>query len=156
MYKLTWYNNISYVYLFSEHCGINTHTLWRTIYGRGNKQAKHKTTFKTTTFNTKTAIPSRQVTNAFKQTTGIDNTNIRHIKRIGFFGLVYLTQLCTFSLTIIPSILKLANIVIIPKPHQNNNLRIVYRNISLLSALAKTLDKTIFLYNIRNIPHITT
>ena len=51
---------------------------------------------------------------------------------------------------------KLANIIPIPKPNKDNNIGTSYRPISLISTLAKTLEKTLLPYITDNIPHITT
>ena len=57
---------------------------------------------------------------------------------------------------IIPHTWKLANIIPIPKPNTYINIGTSYRPISLLSVIAKTLEKTLLLYITNNIPHIST
>ena len=51
---------------------------------------------------------------------------------------------------------KLANIIPILKPNRNNNLGTSYRPTSLLSPLAKTLEKTILPYITNKILYINT
>ena len=55
---------------------------------------------------------------------------------------------------IIPHTWKLANIVPIPKPNKNTDKGTSYRSISLLSVIAKTLEKSLLPYIIANIPNI--
>ena len=54
---------------------------------------------------------------------------------------------------IIPHTWKLANIVPIPKPNKDTNKSTSYRPISLLSVIAKTLEKSLLLYITANIPN---
>ena len=54
---------------------------------------------------------------------------------------------------IIPHIWKLANIVPIPKPNKDTNKGTSYRPISLLSVIAKTLEKSLLPYITANIPN---
>ena len=53
--------------------------------------------------------------------------------------------------TIIPHTWKLANIVPIPKPNKDTDKGISYRPISLLSVIAKTLEKSLLPYTTANI-----
>ena len=57
---------------------------------------------------------------------------------------------------IIPQIWKLANIVPIPKPNKDIDKVTSYRPISLLSVIAKTLEKSLLLYITENIPNTPT
>ena len=57
---------------------------------------------------------------------------------------------------IIPHIWKLANIVPIPKPNKDIYKGTSYRPISLLSVIAKTLDKSLLPYITANIPNTPT
>ena len=54
---------------------------------------------------------------------------------------------------IIPHTWKLANIVLIPKPNKDTDKGTSYRPISLLSVIAKTLEKSLLPYIIANIPN---
>ena len=56
----------------------------------------------------------------------------------------------------IPHVWKLANIIPIPKPNKDINIGTSYRPISLISVIAKTLEKVILPYITQNIPNITT
>ena len=53
----------------------------------------------------------------------------------------------------IPHTWKLANIVPIPKPNKDTDKGISYRPISLLSVIAKTLEKSLLPYKTANIPN---
>ena len=81
---------------------------------------------------------------------GHDKLSIRHLKHIGSIGLAVLTSMLKTALNtnIIPHIWKLANIVPIPKPNKD-----AYRPISLLSVIAKTVEKNILPYITANIPN---
>ena len=57
---------------------------------------------------------------------------------------------------IIPHTWKLANIVHIPKPNKDTDQGTSYRPISLLSVIAKTLEKSLLPYIIANIANTTT
>ena len=48
-----------------------------------------------------------------------------------------------------PHIWKLDNIVPIPKPNKDINKGTSYRSISLISVIAKTLDKSLLLYTLQ-------
>ena len=83
--------------------------------------------------------------------------NIRHLKHIGPVGLAFLTSMFKTALNknIIPHTWKLANIVPIPKPNKDTDKATSYRPISLLSVIAKTLEKSHLPYitaNILNTP----
>ena len=71
-----------------------------------------------------------------------------HLKQIGPLGLAFLTSMLRTSLDtiIIPHIWKLANIVPIPKPNKDINRSTSYRPISLLSVIAKILEKIFIFY----------
>ena len=88
---------------------------------------------------------------------GPGKLNIRHLKHIGPLGLAFLTSMLKTALNtnIIPHTWKLANIVPIPKPNKDTDKGTSYRPISLLSVIAKTLEKSLLLYitaNISNTP----
>ena len=59
-------------------------------------------------------------------------------------------------INIIPHILKLANIVPIPKPNKDIDKGTSYRPTSLLSVIAKIVEKSILPYKTENIPNIHT
>ena len=86
---------------------------------------------------------------------GPNKLNIRHIKHIGHLGLAFLTSMLKTALNtnIIPDIWKLANIVPIPKPNKDIDKGTSYRPISLLSVIAKTLEKSLLPYITSNIPN---
>ena len=86
---------------------------------------------------------------------GPDKLNIRHLKHIGPLGLAFLTSMFKTALNknIIPHTWKLANIVPIPKPNKDTDKGTSYRPISLLSVIAKTLEKSLIPYITANIPN---
>ena len=90
--------------------------------------------------------------------TGPDNINIKHLKNIGKNELQYFTNIYNAAINDnkIPHVWKLANIILIPKPNKDINIGTSYRPISLLSVIAKTLEKVILPYITQNIPNITT
>ena len=86
---------------------------------------------------------------------GPDKLNIRHLKHIGPLGLAFLTSMFKTALNknTIPHTWKLANIVPIPKPNKDTDKGTSYRPISLLSVIAKILEKCIIPYITANIPN---
>ncbi len=86
-----------------------------------------------------------------KDSTGPDNLNIRHLKHLGPIAIQYLTDTLNLALSTncIPQIWKLAKIIPIPKPNKDPTLGTSYRPISLLSPIAKTMEKVL-------LPHITS
>ena len=80
---------------------------------------------------------------------------MRHLKHIGPLGLAFLTSMFKTALNknIIPHTWKLANIVPIPKPNKDTDKGTSYRPISLLSVIAKTLEKSLLPYITANIPN---
>ena len=105
-------------------------------------------------------LTTSQVQEAIKQSKnnnsqGPDKLNIRHLKHIGPLGLAFLTSMFKTALNknIIPHTWKLANIVPIPKPNKDTDKGTSYRPISLLSVIAKTLEKSILPYITANIPN---
>ena len=101
-----------------------------------------------------------QVQEAIKQSKnnnsqGPDKLNIRHLKHIGPLRLAFLTSMFKTALkkNIIPHTWKLANIVPIPKPNKDTDKGTSYRPISLLSVIAKTLEKSLLPYITANIPN---
>ena len=105
-------------------------------------------------------LTTSQVQEAIKQSKnnnsqGPDKLNIRHLKHIGPLGLAFLTSMFKTALNknILPHTWKLANIVPIPKPNKDTDKGISYRPTSLLSVIAKTLEKTLLPYITANIPN---
>ena len=104
-------------------------------------------------------LPTTQVPEAIKQSKnnnsqGHDKLNIRNLKHIGPLGLAFLTSMykTAFNNNIIQQIKKLDNIVPIPKPNKYIDKGNSYRAISLLSVIAKTLEKNLLPYLTANIP----
>ena len=120
-------------------------------------------TEKHTTYKDKTShstLTTSHVQEAIKQSKnnnsqGPDKLNIRHLKHIGPLGVAFLTTMFKTALNknIIPHTWKLANIVPIPKPNKDTDKGTSYRHISLLSVIAKTLEKSLFPYITANIPY---
>ena len=79
-------------------------------------------------------------------------------KHIGPLGLAFLTFMFKTALNKnpIPHTWKLANIVPILKPNKDTDKGTSYRPISLLSVIAKTLEKSILPYITANIPNTPT
>ena len=153
----------------------NTHINPKDIASAFNKQFINTIPHKTSTTNRKTTrkvhrlqptqinITTEQVQTAIKNSknnnsTGPDNINIKHLKNIGKNGLQYLTNIYNAAINDnkIPHVWKLANIIPIPKPNKDINIGTSYRPISLLSVIAKTLEKVILPYITQTIPNITT
>ena len=88
--------------------------------------------------------------------TGPDNINIKHLKHLGPLAIEYLTSLLNLALNTntIPHIWKLAKIIPIPKPNKDLSQGSSYRPISLLSPIAKTLEKAILPIITQNIPEV--
>ena len=91
-----------------------------------------------------------------KNSVGPDNLNIRHLKHLGPLAIQYLTDTLNLALktNTIPQIWKLAKIIPIPKPNKDPNLGTSYRPISLLSPIAKTMEKILLPYITSNIPPV--
>ena len=105
-------------------------------------------------------IPGYQVQEAIKESKNNnsqdpDKLNSSHLKHIGTLGLAFLTSMFKTALNknIIPHTWKLANIVPIPKPSKDTDQGTSYRSISILSVIAKTLEKSILPYITANIPN---
>ena len=105
-------------------------------------------------------LTTSQVQEAIKQiknnnSQGPDKLNSRHLKHIGPLGLAFLTSMFKTALNknIIPHTWKLANIVPIPKPNKDTDKGTSYRPISLLSVIAKALEKSLLPYITANIPN---
>ena len=99
-------------------------------------------------------LTTSQVQEAIKQSKnnnsqGPDKLNIRHLKHLGPLGLAFLTSMFKTALNknIIPHTWKLANIVPIPKPNKDKGTS--YMPISLLSVIAKTLEKSLQRFYLR-------
>ena len=106
-------------------------------------------------------ITIEQTTTAIKQmknnnSTGPDDINIRHLKHLGPRAIDILTKLFNMSLNsnIIPQIWKKAKIIPILKPNKDPHKGQSYRPISLLSPIAKLLEKIILPYITDNLPNV--
>jgi hypothetical protein len=95
-----------------------------------------------------TTVTPTEVQNAIKNSktnnsSGPDNISIHHLKHLGPTAITCLTKLYNLVLkdNTIPQIWKLSKVIPIPKPNKDPNLGSSYRPISLLSPLAKTLEK---------------
>ena len=106
-------------------------------------------------FSLSTEQVAKAIANSNTNTSvGPDNINIQHLKHLGPIALQYLTD--TYNLAIqtntIPHSWKLAKIIPIPKPNKDPNLGTSHRPISLLSPIAKVLEKAILPYISTHIP----
>ena len=157
-----------YIYNIQQQYRNYTHThcelFHQTIHKHGqarntqNKQNINRVTHNIQGYNITLTIS--QVQEAIKQSKnnnsqGPDKLNIRHLKHIGPLGLAFLTSMFKTALNknIIPHTWKLANIVPIPKPNKDTDKGTSYRPISLLSVIAKTLEKSLLPYITANIPN---
>ena len=127
-----------------------THKTNRSINSKTHKIQGHNITLTTT-----------QVQEAIKQSKNNnsqapDTLIIRHLKHICPLGLAFLTSMLKTALNtnIIPHLWKLTNIVPMPKP--DIDMGTSYRPISLLSVIAKTLEKSFLPYITANIANTTT
>ena len=98
--------------------------------------------------------PSHSTTK-YNNSQGLDKLNIRHLKHICPLGLALLTSMfkTALNIDIIPHTWKLASIVHIPKPNKHTNKGTSYMPISLLSVIAKTLEKSLLPYITANKPN---
>ena len=142
----------------------NTHTLWKTIHGLSNRATPH-TLNTSITFNKKIATTPKHIANCFtKQFTNTvkhatHKTN-RHIDivthNIQGYNMTLTTSQVQEDLTsmfktalnknIITHTWNLNNIVPITKPNKYTDKGTAYRPISLLSVIAKTLEKSFLPY----------
>ena len=137
---------------FTGVCKHSTHKSYRKI----NREIKSLNSFEY-------ILSHEELTKAIKESsnnnsTGPDNINIKHLKHLGPRALDYLLTLYNLVLNtnIIPMIWKTAKIIPIPKPNKNVNEGSSYRPISLLSPIAKTLEKIILPSLNENIPQNTS
>ena len=130
----------------------HSHKTNRSIDRAVHKLPKHTITLTTT--QVQEAIQHSKNNNSV----GPDNLSIRHLKHIGPLGLTFLTSMYTAALNknTIPHMWKLANIIPIPKPNKDTNMGTSYRPISLLSVVAKTLEKCLLPYITANITQTPT
>ena len=127
-------------------------TVYHYVYDSNKKKQK----------NNNITLTTSQVQEAIKQSKNNnsqcpDKLNIGHLKHIGPLGLAFFTSMFKTALNknIIPHTWKLANIVPIPKPNKDTDKGTSYRPISLLSVIAKTLEKSLLpcvTANITNTP----
>ena len=129
-----------------------THKTNRSINRVTHKKQGYNITL-TTTQVQETLKPSKN-----NNSHGPDKLNIRHLKYIDLLGLAFLTSMLKTALNtnIIPHVWKLANIVPIPKPNKDKDKGTSYRPISLLSVIAKTLEKSLLPYITEDIPNTPT
>ena len=141
------------------HCELFHQTIHKHCQAR-NTQNRHinRATHNIQGYNI--TLTTSQVQEAIKQSKnnnsqGPDKLNIRHLKHICPLGLAFLTSMFKTALNknIIPHTWKLANIVPIPKPNKDTDKGTSYRPISLLSVIAKTLEKSLLPYITANIPN---
>ena len=137
---------------FTNTVKHSTHKTNRSIDRAVHKLPKHTITLTTT--QVQEAIQHSKNNNSV----GPDNLSIRHLKHIGHLGLTFLTSMYTAALNknIIPHMWKLANIIPIPKPNKDTNMGTSYRPISLLSVVAKMLEKCLLPYITANITQTPT
>ena len=133
------------------HQFTNTTTHKTEIENRQTMRAIHKLQ---TTEQTKLAIKNA----ATNKSTGPDGINIQHLKHLGERAIKYLTDIYNIVLNTnnIPDTWKLAKIIPIHKRNKPANLGTSYRQISLLSPIAKTLEKIILPCITTNIPNVHT
>ena len=157
----------------------HTHIMWKTIHGLSNRapkphtqlhrlqqqNSKHTQTYcelfhQTIHKRYNITLTTSQVEEAIKQSKnnnsqGHDKLKIRHLKHIGPLGLAFLMSMFKTALNknIIPHTWKLTNIVPIPKPKKDTHKGTSYRPISLISVIAKTLEKSLLHYITVNIPN---
>ena len=105
-------------------------------------------------------LNTSQVQDAIKQSNNNnsqcpDKLNIIHLKHICPLGFAFITSMfkTTLNNNIIPHIWKIANIVPIPKPNKDTDMGTSYSPISLLSVIAKILEKSLHPYITANIPN---
>ena len=137
---------------FTNTVKHSTHKTNRSIDRAVHKLPKH--TIILTTTQVQEAIQHSKNNNSVCP----DNLSIRHLKHIGPLGLTFFTSMYTAALNknIIPHMWKLANIIPIPKPNKHTNMGTSYRPISLLSVVAKTLEKCLLPYITANITQTPT
>ena len=142
------------------HCELFTKQFTNTVKHATHKTNRHinRATHNIQGYNI--TLTTSQVQEAIKQSKnnnsqGPDKLNSRHLKHIGPLGLAFLTSMFKTALNknIIPHTWKLANIVPIPKPNKDTDKGTSYRPISLLSVIAKTLEKSLLPYITANIPN---
>ena len=118
-------------------------------------RATHKLETDTNLEITETEVKKAITLSENNKSTGPDNICILHLKHLGPIAISFLTKLFNLSLqqNDIPPIWKLAKIIPIPKSNKDPNIGSSYRPISLLSPIAKTMEKVILphiTYNIKN------
>ena len=138
------------------HCELFHQTIHKHCQTRKTNKSINRATHKIQGYNI--TLTTTQVQEAINQSKnnnsqGPDKLNIRHLKHIGPLGLAFLTSMLKTALmtNIIPHIWKLANIVSMPKPNKDTDKDASYRPISLLSVIAKTLEKSLHPYTSENI-----
>ena len=141
-----------------KHCELFHQTIHKHCQAHKTNKHINRATHNIQGYNM--TLPTSQVQEAVKQSKnnnsqGPDKLNIRHLKHIGPPGLAFLTSMfkTVLNKNIIPHTWKLANMVPIPKPNKDTDKGTSYRPISLLSVIAKTLEKSLLPYITANIPN---
>ena len=142
------------------HCELFHQTIHKYATHKTNKHINRATHniqgYNITLTTSQVQVAIKQSKN--KNSQGPDKLNIRHLKHILCpLGLAFLSSMFKTALNknIIPHTWKLANIVPIPKPNKDTDTVTSYRLLSLLSVIAKTLEKSLHPYitaNISNTP----
>ena len=85
--------------------------------------------------------------------TGPYGINIIHLKQLGLLTIRYLTNMynITLNTSTLPHLWKRATVFPISKPNKDHNICTNYLPITLLSPIAKTLEKTLLPYITENI-----
>jgi endonuclease/exonuclease/phosphatase (EEP) superfamily protein YafD len=106
---------------------------------------------KITSDEVKTAIKTTKTT----YSCGPDEVNIHHLKHLGSVAVEFLTKMFNIALNsnTIPEVWKQAKIIPILKPNKDENQSKSYRPISILSTIAKTLEKILLPHITDNIPN---
>ena len=167
----TWYiqqsttTHTKHIHNIQQQNSNYTHTHCELFHQTIQKHATHKTNkhINRAAHNIQgynITLTTSQVQEAIKQSKNNtsqcpDKLNIMHLKHIGPLGLTFLTNMFKTGLNknIIPHTWKLANIVPIPKPNKDTDKGTSHRPISLLSVIAKTLEKSLLPYITANTPN---
>ena len=142
------------------HCELFHQTIHKHCQHATPKTNKHINRATHTMQRYNITLTISQVKEAIKQSKSNnsqspDKLNIRHLNHIGPLGLAFLTSMFKTALNknIIPHTWKLVIIVPIPRPNKDTGTGISYRSTSLLSVIAKILEKSLLPYITANIPN---
>ena len=154
--SITFNNKIAITHKHIANCFTKQFT--NTVKHATNKTNRHGGTHNIQGYTI--TLTTSQVQEAIKQSKnnnlqGPDKLNIRNLKHLSTLELAFLTSMFKTALNknIIPHTWKLANIVPIPKSNKDTDKGTSYRPISLLSVIAKTLEKSLLPYITANIPN---